>query len=287
MIMKLRISALVVASLLLVCCYSCSHKVKGFKVHPSGFSYKFIEMKPEGQIPKTGDILVLSLKIVNKDNKVFDESDYYRIQMSQPAFKGDFFTALALLQVGDSACFKLDALKFFEKNRKRDLPVEFKQGDPVFLYVRLKNIIDTKDLEVERENSYHTDAQQEKSLLRDYIRITNTTAKPTASGLYYIEQKAGTGKKAEIGKTLVVDYTGTTIDGKIFDSSLQKGRPISFVLGRGQVINGWEEGFQLMREGGKARLIIPSELAYGKDGLNNIILPYSTLVFDVELLEVK
>jgi len=267
--------------------YSCSNKEKAFKKHPSGVNYRFLEMNPEGKTPKPGDILVLSIKILNKENKVFDESNFYRMQLSNPMFKGDFYTALALLQVGDSVCFKLDAAGFFEKNRKRDLPVEFKQGDPVIIYLRLKNILSSADLESERESTYHTDRDQEMSLLKTYIEMANVTVKPTSSGLYYIQKKKGSGKKAEVGKTLVVHYTGTTIDGKIFDSSLQRGKPLTFVLGQGQVIKGWDEGFQFMQEGGEARFIIPSDLAYGKEGYSNLILPYSTLVFEVELLEVK
>jgi peptidylprolyl isomerase len=244
-------------------------------------------MNPQGATPKTGDILVLSLKIFNQEDKLVDESGFYRMQLANPMYKGDFYTALTLIQVGDSVCFKLDASGFFKKNRKRDLPVEFKEGDPVFIYLKLKNILSSEDLESERESTYHTDFEQEMSLLKNYIELSNTTVKPTATGLYYIEKKKGTGKMAEIGKTLVVHYTGTTIDGKIFDSSLQRGTPLSFVLGQGQVIKGWDEGFQFMKVGGEARLIIPSNLAYGKEGYSNLILPYSTLVFEVELLEVK
>lgn len=283
----MRFSAIAFIFLALGCLHSCSNGDKEFKKHPSGLSYRFFDMNPAGKTPKTGDILVLSMKIMNKDQKVVDESNFYRMQLGNPMYKGDFYTALSLLQVGDSVCFKLDAAGFFEKNRKRDLPVEFRQGDPVFIYVRLKNILSSEDLESEKENTYHTDFEQEKSLLKNYIELTNTTVKPTNSGLYYIEKKKGKGKKAEVGKTLVVHYTGTTIDGKVFDSSLQRGKPISFILGRGQVIKGWDEAFQFMQEGGEARFIIPSDLAYGEKGYSNLILPYSTLVFEVELIEVK
>lgn len=283
----MRLAAFSLLAFLVFAGTSCGNRGKEFKKHPSGLAYRFIEMNPEGAVPKTGDILVLSLKIKNVGEKVVDESNFYRMQLGKPMFKGDFYTALSLLQVGDSACFKLDAAGFFEKNRKRDLPVEFKQGDPVYVYVRLKNILSSDDLESERESTYHTDFEQEMNLLSNYIELTNTTVKPTSSGLYYIEKKKGQGKKAETGKTLVVHYTGTTIDGKIFDSSLQRGKPFSFKLGQGQVIRGWDEGFQFMQVGGEARLIIPSTLAYGKDGFSNLILPYSTLVFEVELLEVK
>ncbi len=266
---------------------SCHKEDKGFKEHPSGLSYKFFEMNPAGATPQTGDLVVLSIRITTREGKLIDESGFYRMQLLKPMYKGDIYTALSLLQVGDSICFKLDAAGYFEKNRKRDLPVEFQQGDPVYIYLRLKNIVSTQDLEEEITTVYHTDREQEMNLLKDYIELTNTTVQPSASGLYYIEKSKGTGAKAVAGKEISVHYTGTTIDGKIFDSSIQRGRPLSFVLGKGQVIKGWDEGFLNMQAGGKARFIIPSDLAYGKEGYSNIILPYSTLVFEVELLSVK
>ena len=266
---------------------SCGGSDGDFKKHPSGLNYRFYETHPEGKTVKTGDIMVLSICITNKDGKVFDQSGFYRLQLGNPMYQGDFYTGLALLQVGDSACFRLDASSFFEKTRKRDLPVEFKSGDPVYIYLRFKNILSAEDLESEKENTYHTDFEQEMNLLKNYLELTNTTVKPTASGIYYIEKKKGNGAKAEPGKTVVVHYTGTTIDGKVFESSLQRGKPVTLVLGRGQVMPGWEEGLLFMRAGGTARLIIPSSMAYGKNGFKDIILPYSTLIFEIELLEVK
>ncbi len=267
--------------------HSCNQSDKGFQKHPSGISYRFFTMNPEGVTPSAGDILVVSMKISTADGRVVDQSAFYRMQLGKPMYKGDFYTALSLIQVGDSVCFKLDAASFFEKHKKRDLPVEFQQGDPVFIYLKLKNILTSQELEEEKASIYHTDREQEMGLLRDFIQLTNTTVTPSESGLYYVEIKQGNGRKAENGKTLVVHYTGKTIDGKIFDSSVQRSKPFNFVLGQGQVIKGWEEGFLLMKEGGQARFIIPSDLAYGKDGYSNLILPYSTLVFDVELLEIR
>ena len=109
----------------------------------------------------------------------------------------------------------------------------------------------------------------------------------TASGLEYIEIEAGSGAQAEAGKTVSVHYTGKFQDGKVFDSSLSRGEPISFPLGQGRVIKGWDEGIGLMKVGGKAQLIVPPELGYGERGAGGIIPPNATLVFDVELVDVK
>jgi FKBP-type peptidyl-prolyl cis-trans isomerase FkpA len=280
-------AAFLISLALIIGFASCRKADRGFKEHSSGLSYKFFEMNPEGATPQPGDLIVMSIRITTREGKLIDESNYYRMQLLKPMYKGDIYTALSLAQVGDSICFKLDAAGYYEKNRKRDLPVEFQQGDPVYIYIRLKNIISTQDLEQEITSVYHSDREQEMNLLRDYIALTNTTVKPSPTGLYYIEKTRGTGPKAQPGKELTVHYTGTTIDGKIFDSSIQRGRPLRFVLGQGEVIKGWDEGFLNMQAGGKARFIIPSDLAYGKEGYSNIILPYSTLVFEVELLDVK
>ena len=109
----------------------------------------------------------------------------------------------------------------------------------------------------------------------------------TTSGLEYIEVEAGTGAQAEAGKTVAVHYTGKFQDGKVFDSSISRGEPIEFPLGKGRVIKGWDEGIALMKVGGKAQLIIPPDLGYGERGAGGVIPPNATLVFDVELVSVK
>ena len=119
-----------------------------------------------------------------------------------------------------------------------------------------------------------------------YLISNNITIAPTESGLYYIETEEGIGEQAEAGKFVEVHYEGTFLNGEVFDSSYERNEPIEFKLGIGQVIKGWDEGIAYMKVGGKAILIIPSDLAYGTGG-NSSIPGYSTLVFTVQLLEVK
>ena len=109
----------------------------------------------------------------------------------------------------------------------------------------------------------------------------------TESGLRYKMIQKGNGKQAEVGKTVSVHYTGQLEDGKVFDSSIPRKKPIDFPLGQGHVIEGWDEGIALLQVGDKARFVIPSHLGYGSRGAGGAIPPNATLIFDVELVDVK
>ncbi len=117
--------------------------------------------------------------------------------------------------------------------------------------------------------------------------IQGPQATTTASGLKYVVLRPGQGQRAERGRNVVVHYTGWLENGKKFDSSLDRGEPFEFPLGAGRVIRGWEEGVAGMAIGEKRRLTIPSNLGYGARGAGNTIPPNATLIFEVELLQVK
>lgn len=109
----------------------------------------------------------------------------------------------------------------------------------------------------------------------------------TPSGLKYVDLQVGSGDLAVTGSLVTVHYTGWLIDGTKFDSSVDRRQPFSFPLGAGRVIKGWDEGVAGMKVGGKRKLTIPSDLGYGTRGAGGVIPPNATLLFDVELLEVR
>lgn len=121
----------------------------------------------------------------------------------------------------------------------------------------------------------------------NYIAKNFPTAQKTASGLYYVVEKEGTGAQAVAGKKVSVHYAGALTNGKEFDNSFKRGEPIEFTLGVGQVIPGWDEGIALMKEGAKYKLIIPYQLAYGESGRPPVIPQRATLIFDTELVKVN
>ena len=130
-------------------------------------------------------------------------------------------------------------------------------------------------------------AAEKAKKAKEAIDALKKGAKVTSSGLAYKIIKKGIGPKAEVGKTVSVHYTGKLSNGTKFDSSYDRNQPIEFELGRGRVIKGWDEGISLLNVGSKATFIIPPDLAYGARGAGGVIPPNATLIFDVELVEIK
>lgn len=122
--------------------------------------------------------------------------------------------------------------------------------------------------------------EKERLAIENYKKTHNITAEPKSSGLYYIETRTGTGAIPSYGSKVRVKYKGTYVDGTEFDSGT-----FDFNLGLGRVITGWDEGIGYMKEGGKATLIVPSDLGYGPNGYGDIP-GYTPLVFDVELIDI-
>ena len=133
---------------------------------------------------------------------------------------------------------------------------------------------------------YGQQIKDNKTIGREFMEenAKNDSVTQTQSGLQYMVLKEGTGAKPGPTDEVTVHYTGKLLDGTVFDSSVERGEPATFPLDK--VIPGWTEGLQLMSEGSKYRLFIPSELAYGSKGSGDKILPNSTLIFDVELIKV-
>ena len=143
------------------------------------------------------------------------------------------------------------------------------------------SVFETAQAEIEKANA----SKAEKAA--EAMKKLTEGATTTESGLAYFMIKEGEGEQVKAGKTVSVHYTGKLADGTKFDSSHDRNAPIEFPLGEGRVIPGWDEGIALLKVGGKATFIIPPHLAYGARGAGGVIPPNATLIFEVELMEVK
>ena len=296
---KLTLTKIVALALVISSCNNSNFK--GYEMAENGLHYHFFNQDKDGAKVQIGDGVILHYAFYRQDNDSLigdskesskDGSGYVQFGVSPSTFKGSFEDGLLMMSKGDSAAFIVSADSFFLKtNHMTELPKGIKPGSFLKGIFALKEIRTKKELE---ENQKKQMAEQEKlmikykgmeaPLMERFLKEYKINAKPTSSGLYYIEIKKGTGAFPKSTDIVKVHYTGKFLDGKTFDSSIERGEPIEFPLN--QVIKGWTEGLQLMKKGGKAKLILPSSIAYGPNG-NEAIHPYAPLTFDVELIDFK
>jgi FKBP-type peptidyl-prolyl cis-trans isomerase FkpA len=284
----------------------------GYEMTDAGMYAKLYNHEEGGVKPKEGDLVRVTLVVKNdKDSVLTDSKDpknnrpgytYYEFPLMKSLFKGSFEDGLGLLSVGDSASFLISVDSMY---KEKPAPPFLKKGTMLKYDVKLEKITEKAELEkqqhqrMEEQNAANElRKNEEPKALAKYLEDNKITAKPTASGLYYIETKKGSGPKAKAKDVVRVVYTGRLLDGQVFDSNdmevakaagtydeKRSYQPADFPLD-GKVIKGWEEAMMMMSAGTKAKLIIPSSIGYGEQS-GGPIPPYSTLVFDVELISIN
>lgn len=262
-----------------------------FLLHTKGFGTTVVD---------SGGAVFVKMKYITEADSVFMDINYLTrivslaMRINKPAFPGDFLDIFCSLHTGDSAVFfvRLDSLHKYYPN-------EFKFPGKLKRYERMEYLgfavkvdsVFTKEKltaynlrQSELQKKYNDSlAAVEPAILKKYIADSNIKVKPAPDGLYFIETKKGEGPNIKDGQKVKLIYTGKFLDGIVFDSNPLT-NPWEFILGKDLIIPGFEEGLRLMKKGGVATFIVPSNLAYN-DGAGRI-RPYATLVFDVEILDV-
>jgi FKBP-type peptidyl-prolyl cis-trans isomerase len=259
-----------------------------FTTSPRGLKYKIVS-KASAETAKDGDIIKMNITYsTNSDSIIFSthhgESGPVQFNIGAPQFNGDPMEGFAMLGDGDSAIFLMPADSAYKTS---PWPPFAKKGDFIRIYISVIEVMTKEEYDLARKKEMENILNSERATIEGYLAKNNLSAASTPTGLHYIIETQGEGAKAQPGKTVVVNYTGKLLDGKIFDSSLNPGRtPFEFPLGAGRVIKGWDEGIALFNAGGKGTLIIPSTLGYGNRAAGQIP-PNSILIFEIEVLEVK
>jgi FKBP-type peptidyl-prolyl cis-trans isomerase FkpA len=294
---------LLIPSLLLFIVTSCSQ----FKKGEGDLQYKIITDN-QGPLIREGDFV--AIKVIQKteeDSVLFnswtdDRSSF--IDQRKPMFKGDLYSALGLLSEGDSATFKIN---IDSMTQKMNMPKpEYTKGKYMVYVVKIEKVIpkgaDEKAFNdnVQKYFTAQNDIlkSKESGKISAYIASKGLKPEATASGLKYVVTKASTGPTATPGDTVVVDYTGSFVTGKVFDTSVKADaikakmpntdrpfEPIKVVVGMKAAIDGFDEALQLFPAGTKVTVIIPSNLAYGQG--DQTIPPYSPLIFDLDIIKVN
>lgn len=211
------------------------------------------------------------------------------------------------LNNGDSIVITSTAEKIFLEN----VPPFLENDETVTISIGVLNVLEEEvfedyfnDLVAEQQKKQSEQAgvqlDEDVQTIESYIQENNLDASKTASGLYYVIEEEGSGVQVEQGDKISVNYTGYVLDGTVFDTSIESKakeantydenrpyEPFTFDVGQGMVIPGWDEGLQLLKEGAKAKFLIPSPLAYGPSQRGAVIVPNSILIFDVEVTDVE
>ena len=200
---------------------------------------------------------------------------------------GSIDRALMMMHQGDSAVFVLNAIKFLTHKVNMKIPEGMTQSDSMFFYIRLRQVLSEKKVNEIHQKYLDYRRQLEPQLIDDYIkRHADYHFELQPSGLYIARVKDGQGLRPLPGDSVYVNYIAYFINGEPFSSTLKKRQIFRFKIGDEKVIPGLEMAIRQMREGQVSFVIIPSFLAYGEQGLLDLIPPYSPLVFQVELRKV-
>ena len=269
---------------------------------PKGALVKVVGGNPGDKI-KLNDVITFDVvQKTEKDSILFSSYSLghpLKIQVQQCQNVGDLMDAFPLLAAKDSAYIKVPTDSVF-KDHEDQRPPFLKKGSWLVFNVKIDKVQSLQEA-IDEKNAAGEKMKASEAADRDkYIADHKLIVKTTPSGLKYVITQPSMKPKPLTGDTLLVNYIGRTTNGKVFDSSIQAeaqkaglnqpGRnyePLQVIAGAGTVIKGWDEGLLLLNEGSKAKFIIPSNLGYGTEGAGEDIPPYSTLVFDIELVKIK
>lgn len=301
--MKRNLLFMGLAALSLASCTS------GFKKGEGGLMYN-IHSDKDGPTIQDGDFI--SARVITKteqDSVLFSTYDMditSEVQVTKPSFKGDLFTGLMMLSEGDSATIKVDldsAAKASGQPRPATIKGKYIVYDLKIVKVIAKGKLTDQEMEAKTSEFYKAAAEKARKdevvKIEKYIADKKLKMTKTPSGLNYVVTKEGTGEKPAVGDSVEVIYTMHLRSGKVFDTSIKSVaeeakiynasrdyKPLRIAVGVGAVIPGWDEGLQLLSKGSKATFVVPSSLAYGEQGAGSAIPPFTTLIFDVELVNV-
>jgi FKBP-type peptidyl-prolyl cis-trans isomerase len=266
--------------------FSCEKK---FQQTKTGLEYKFIEENKKGVLARPGDILTLKMVYkTNADSILFNSkniSDTFRFILKKPGYAGSIEEGLAMMHIGDSAHFKINARSFYDFALKKEFPPVIPLKSQLTFEVRLDAISKLKDYEKELGNARKEKYSSEYEIIKNYINENKLEGRMLDEGLFFIETKKGKGKQSNFDDVVEIKYTGRFLDARVFDSNENKKNPFRFKVGSREVIEGFNIALQQMKEGSKVTVIVPSLLAYGEKGTNRIP-PFTPLLFDIELVKV-
>ena len=262
----------------------------GYKTTDTGLKYKFY-VKNEGANPRPGDFITINMYYGNEDTILFDSKNIpngLTFPLDSSYFEGDLFEGIMMMTRGDSASFIMSADSFFLViARAPSLPEFCTPGSMLTFEVGLEDFQTAEDKEMADAKALEDRKVEAEEQLAKYIVDNNITTEPLESGLIFIEEKKGSGRSPEPEEMVKVNLTVSLLDGTQLFSTDDRGEPFEYQYGKNFDTKGLEEGVGMLKKGGKARLIVPQQIAYGAEERGPQVEPYSTIIYDVELVDIR
>jgi len=256
----------------------------------NGLEYKFY-VQNDGEKPKVGDFITIDMFYGTEDTVLFDSKripDGLTFPLDSPYYKGDLFEGIMMMSIGDSASFKVSADSFYLIiARAPALPEFLTPGDMMTFEVKLHDFKSREEKEMEDAAALETRKNESVNELNTYIAENNITTPPLESGLIFIEEKRGSGPHPKVDEMVTIGLIVKLVDGTLIFSTDDRGEPFEYQYGQKFDTDGLEEGVGMLRKGGKATLIVPQHIAYGAEAKGQMIQPYSTIIYEVELISTR
>ena len=268
---------------------ACNEKYPGYKGTRSGLYYKFHDQHPSAQQPKLTDFMKVDMACYLNDSLYYDwqgtQHEVYT-QLQEPIFKGDLQEAYAMMHVGDSASFYVKADSVAALYYEQDPTAVGLKPEDYFRYeVKLLEVKSEEEFKADIEKMKATMMENSRKAMEDYITANGITVAPDSNGIYIIPLETGKGPYPKKGDKVEVDFSTTLLNGQSVGSTFDSPDKLSFVLGEGVTIKGWEEIMPKMRLGERVKAIIPFDMAYGEHSVG-AIPAYANLVYDIKLLNI-
>ena len=274
--------------IILLMMFSCTNREV---VLDNGVSIKYFK-NGIGDVVENDEFIMLNIQYFDYEGNEEFNSQEPIVQLKDSLWENiPFLNVISNLKVGDSVFFQLSLDQFFGYIPGANYPDSL-GSELMSFYTGVQDIMTKEEFENYQREQFEkmkmNDDQQlsiDLELIDNYLKENNINAIKTESGLRYVVEKDGEGRNAAPGDNVSVHYTGMLLSGEVFDSSLNRGEPLSFTLGQGMVIKGWDEGITYFNKNAKGTIYIPSSLGYGSRGAGGAIPPNAILVFEIELVD--
>lgn len=271
--------------------YSCKEQTyHGFSLKENGIYFKLHKFGDSDVPVRVNSYITFHISYATPDDSIFFEA-IRKVKIEEPKFPGSIEECFLMLNEGDSASFLISADSFYLKTLQQPLPYFFPKNSYLKVNMSILSVKSEKEYEQEKKEflAWIEDfGEYEKAILKKYLEKHHLEYSPSDTSIYKILVHKGDTLRISTGDTVVMHFEGYFLNGKIFDSTRKRNEPFTWVVGtEWQIIKGLELAVKTMYNGEKSIFIIPSFLAFGKTGsTSGIIPPYTSVVFEVEILKV-